>query len=328
VTAHQKARALFVVCAVVLATVGGSVAFSGAVAAANTSTSWDATVNGTAQTATYNGSGTSADPYEIDSLVDLQAIGKNDTTLGYHYELVADIDAGETNNWNGGKGFAPLGGNGDIFSSFAGEFDGNNHSIDKLHIDRPSTPYIGLFGLASSSANVSNVRLTKVDVTGNKTSGSLAGVNNGNISNVYVSGEVIVNGGRAGGVVGELFDGRISDAYSATTVTAKGEYVGGLVGWGKKVHINRSAATGTVTAQSSTAVGGLVGLMNTGSAVNDSYSSANVTGNESVGGLVGSGQAGAAVGTSYASGRVTGNSTVGGLLGVNDSDTAGSYWLC
>jgi hypothetical protein len=83
--------------------------------------SWTATVNGTEVTVTYEGDGTVVNLYEVSNVTELQAIGQNKTTLQYSYELVSDIDASETLNWNIGDGFVPIGGNGqDYFGNPSG----------------------------------------------------------------------------------------------------------------------------------------------------------------------------------------------------------------
>lgn len=48
-----------------------------------------------------NGSGTEADPYQITTVEQLQEM--NDE-LDAHYILMNDIDASDTENWNGGAG--------------------------------------------------------------------------------------------------------------------------------------------------------------------------------------------------------------------------------
>ncbi len=114
-------------------------------AVAESQASWDTQVNGSTRTTSFSGSGTEADPYVIDSLVDLQAINKNSTTRSHAYKLDSDIDASETRNWNGGEGFDPIG-------SFSGTFDGDGNEISDLYIDRPSTDKVGLF-LAGQQLN-------------------------------------------------------------------------------------------------------------------------------------------------------------------------------
>lgn len=57
---------------------------------------------------TYEESGTSSDPYKISNDYELQCMSKH---LEGHYIITSNIDASETDQWNGGDGFYPIGGN-------------------------------------------------------------------------------------------------------------------------------------------------------------------------------------------------------------------------
>ena len=86
------------------------------------------------------GSGTEAEPYEVATLEQLQLIA--DTLyLDKHFIQIADIDASETVDWNGGKGFEPIGrmgchGDGISHIPFTGSYDGNGYKIENLTINR------------------------------------------------------------------------------------------------------------------------------------------------------------------------------------------------
>ena len=113
--------------------------------------------------------------------------------LAGDYELSNDIDCSDTATWNpdgggGYYGFDPIGTN--STDPFTGTLDGNNLTIDGLFINRPTTSGVGLFGYTDLSSTINNVGLINVNVTGNTTVGSLAGENNGNISESYVSGNI------------------------------------------------------------------------------------------------------------------------------------------
>jgi hypothetical protein len=138
----RQARTLLLAALVVTGLLVGLGAVAG-VAAADGGTSWTYTVGGTEQTATFEGAGTAADPFIIDSIVDLQAINKNSTTRSKHYALEADIDAEATKTWDGGKGFVPL-------TTFTGNLDGAGNAVVDLHIDRSGRDQVGLFGRVGS----------------------------------------------------------------------------------------------------------------------------------------------------------------------------------
>ncbi len=76
----------------------------------------------------------------ISSLEQLQCMKEN---LEGNYLLINDVDASDTENWDEGKGFLPVG---DNLDRFEGSFDGNNYVITNLAINRPGERYIGLFG--------------------------------------------------------------------------------------------------------------------------------------------------------------------------------------
>ncbi|MBV5345968.1 MAG: hypothetical protein JZU63_10880, partial [Rhodoferax sp.] len=118
-----------------------------------------------------------------------------------NYALGGNIDASATGtisdpNYFGSSGFVPVGTSANRFS---GSFDGLGHTISNLTIDRPTTDYVGLFGVASNS-NIRNIGLVNVDISGGSYVGGLVGQHygqNGNasISNSYVVGSVTGNSG-------------------------------------------------------------------------------------------------------------------------------------
>ncbi|MCM8760826.1 MAG: filamentous hemagglutinin N-terminal domain-containing protein, partial [Candidatus Omnitrophica bacterium] len=89
--------------------------------------------------------------------------------LGWNYKLANDIDASETELWNGGAGFVPVG-------TFTGTFDGSGCEITGLYINRYGTmePKNGLFG-ETSGATVRNVGLKSAFVKGGSQTGGLIG---------------------------------------------------------------------------------------------------------------------------------------------------------
>jgi hypothetical protein len=120
------------------------------------------------------GSGTSDDPYEIVTTVDLMAI--NDYDINAHYVLVADIDMSGM-VW----ATAPI-----LF--FDGTFDGRGHTISNLNIK--GSDYLGLFGKILTNGVVTNLTIQDAYIIGNKRVGILAGVSLGHITNCHVTGNV------------------------------------------------------------------------------------------------------------------------------------------
>ena len=259
---------------------------------------------------------TSSIPYEIRTASDLQAIQEDRSA---NYIVVNDIDASCTVNWNNGQGFKPIGDN-DV--TFKGSFDGQNHTISNLSINRLDDNDVGLFGAIGAGGEVKNVGVINVNITGGESDnvGGLVGDNEGTVSNSYSTGNV-TGDYRVGGLAGDNY-GTVSNSYSTGNVTGGDNNVGGLVGVNSNGTVSNSYSTGNVTGNKW--VGGLVGE-NYGT-VSNSYSTGNVTGNERVGGLVGKNNEGT-VSNSYSTGNVTGESDrVGGLVGYNFGDVSNSYW--
>jgi len=208
-------------------------------------------------------SGAQADPYKITNVTQLQEMADD---LDAHYVLMNDIDCSDTVNWNSGAGFAPVGNSSTMFT---GTFDGQNHTITGLHINRPSTGDIGLFGLPDSSATISNVALVDVDINGYNQVGALVGRNDGDVINCYATGSVSGTSHTVGGLVGCLNGGTISNSYATASVTSsgsgwEGSQIGGLVGYVTTGTISNCYSTGSVTQTGSypwaRRVGGFVGL--------------------------------------------------------------------
>jgi PGF-CTERM protein len=306
-------------------------------------------------TVSYNGDGTEANPYEVGNVDQLQCI--EEQGLSANYVQVSDIGASGTSEWNGGRGFEPIG----EFTvptfpdrtrdtEFRGTFDGGNYTVSELTIDRGDTNFVGLFG-GVESALLENVSLNNINITGNEGVGGLTGVNiNGTVTESYATGTVSgdasgnedvgalvgknsgtvtdsyatgsVNGDRdAGGLVGENNDGTVGRSYATGSVSGDND-VGGLVG-GNDAVVKNSYATGSVNGED--LVGGLVGR--SAGTVEKSYATGDVSGNDRVGGLVGANTLDGTVRESYASGSVSGDENVGGLVGEKvDGTITESYW--
>ena len=271
----------------------------------------------------YGGDGSEANPYQIDSAAQVQCLGANhgDATdradaLNSHYELVSDIDASGTANWNAGSGFEPIGGSA---NQFTGTFDGNDHDISGLTIDRPSENDVGVFSYVGSSGTVSGVNLEDIDVHGNGAYpdgvGGLVGQSDGALMDVSVNGTIVGERYRVGGIVGIVgSSGTVTNASSSASVSGS-SLLGSLVGENEGT-VARSDATGDVSGRNA---GGLVGY-NLGT-VTQSYATGTVSG-EYAGGLVGENSE--TVSRSYATGSVSGD-YAGGLVGLNFGPLTRSY---
>lgn len=232
----------------------------------------------------------------INSIDNLQKIG-NDVSypIDGAYELTQDIDASDTVNWNGGKGFAPIG---TALKPFTGGFNGKGHVIKNLYINDSNQDNIGLFGYVGPGGWVSDLKLDNANVSGNYFVGSLVGWNSGgNITKCSSSGAVSgVN--YLGGLVGVNIsyssgNGNISRSFSTCSLSGA-DNAGGLIGWNVGTVV-QCYALGAVSGASYN-IGGFVGL-NDGS-ITECYSAGLVSGMNRVGGFVGYNEYGA-VNNSY-----------------------------
>jgi filamentous hemagglutinin family protein len=282
----------------------------------------------------------------IKTLVQLQAIGTDSTSLAGNYVLFNDIDASSTS----GSGFNPIG---NASTPFSGRFNGFGYAINQLTINS-GTDGTGLFGY-TSNGSISNARLNNVTVTGdyNYKIGALAGYNsNTPITNSYAIGVFTGEGDYMGGLVGHNLYSPITNSYADVDLfsyyfsdvgglVGKNEYspilnshasgdvlaykfAGGLVGSNSYSPVSNSYATGQVKADTRYA-GGLIGA-NSYSDVERSYATGDVYGGDDNGWLMEIGYTGgliasnsnSAIRLSYATGNVDANgSYVGGLVGVN-----------
>jgi hypothetical protein len=240
-----------------------------------------------------DGDGTDSNPHVVTTLDELQAVQGD---LSADYVLDNNIDASETETWNSGAGFTPIGNSSDPFS---GDFDGKGFSVDGLYINRPNTNYVGLFG-GTDNSDIKNIGVTNIDIQGNTNVGGLVG------QNKYYSD--------------------ITKSYSRGTVTGN-QSVGGLVGENRDFgKITKSYSRGTLTGN--TNVGGLVGDNVNDSYIKKSYSRGTLTGDRNVGGLVGYNYGSTYIKKSYSLSSVTGTTNVGGLVGTNYKTyrVTDSYW--
>ena len=202
------------------------------------------------------------------------------------FVLANDIDLSA---YSTGEGWTPIG----ISNEFTATFDGNGYVISNLYINTPSIIRVGLFGWCIS-AEIKNVGLENVDVTGDY---------------------------EVGGLMGRGCDVTISNSYVTGSVSGTGN-VGGLIGYGYFSHIDNCTVFADVTG--TTSVGGLVGGSNFDLEliINNSSVSGSVSGDSQVGGLVGEACDVKVTDSSISSiVKGTASSTTGAIFGRTNSDS-------
>jgi hypothetical protein len=221
--------------------------------------------------AAFVGAGTSGNPYRISSLSDLQCMSSSSSS---YYLLENDIDAADTSTWNGGAGFAPIGpGSG---TNFTGGFDGANHIISNLFINRPSEN-AGLFGsMDFNTKHIRNVGLTNVNITGGTYTGGLAGVldTQNPVENVFVTGSV--TGIWPGGLASSNWTD-IRNCYTDVIVHGGNWSAGGFVANNYGGDISNSYVNGDVIASTVSRIGAFLAKNDNGTITNSFYNTSSLT---------------------------------------------------
>ena len=129
--------------------------------------------------------------------------------LDLHYRLMNDIDADPAREWDGGKGFTPIG---DPADPFLGIFNGGGNVVQNLFIDR-ATITIGLFGAVGEDGGV---------------------VQEGFVWGLGVSNAEYRGSGDIGGVIGLLAgrDNSLNQIWFSGRIfqSSPSHYAGGVVG--------------------------------------------------------------------------------------------------
>lgn len=276
-------------------------------------------------------------PFQIASAAQLaelaQYVNAGDATfVSAHYVLTDDVNLSAYGNWT------PIG---TINQPFAGVFDGQNHVVTGLKIDRSQGVYQGLFGCVNSQdanrkAQVKNVIVKDAQIRTKSMSGAVVGFYGGWASQMEPLENCAMVGGsiegcvdRAGydqaasigGVVG-LSYADVRFCYSTGTVIVPRSAcdIGGVVGW-VDGNVQSCYAAGSMdifpySTHQIFNIGGLVGGVDDD--VSDCYSTVDVVGlgdnTIKFGGVAGT--VGGSVTRCFATGNVQAWRTVGGVAGM------------
>ncbi len=237
----------------------------------------------------FLGLGTEQNPYEIKTASDLNKL-RNQNTKDNYYVLTNDLDLlYDTTNtkglfYNSGAGWLPI-------SDFYGSFNGNNHVISGVYINRPkdiSNDPVGIFGEIYGKNNyIKNLIIKDVNINGNYDAGALAGTisitDEIEINNVSViSGKVnssYYNGGLIGGIdvpngVTENVNCNMYNLYSNVLVgNIDTVFAGGIIGVAEdqklNITISDSASYSKVSGDGSRGNSAIGGIIGDGSLVNN-----------------------------------------------------------
>lgn len=250
------------------------------------------------------GTGSQADPYIISTPYDLSSIGKYNEDWDKYFIVVNDINMASVSPEDFNL----------IVDGFSGTFDGQNHSISNLTLERLDTGMndsLGLFCRLNLDATVKNVILIDpyISNTGGKT-GTLAGEDLGIVKNCHVIGGYVEGTYYVGGLTGTSCYGSVFNssssvdvyAYVASGANAAGGISGGIF---SECHLWNCYSTGNIQANNN--CGGLV-AMNFGADIQNCYSTAYVQGS-TAGGLVAEQSNGGTTQNSFWDTEVSGQAT-------------------
>ncbi len=234
---------------------------------------------------------------------------------------------------------------GDDSNPFMGSLDGASYTISGIQIEGTDTDnYQGLFGVMEASSvdimAAQNLVLRDFKITANAYVGSLAGwIKKGTVDNVHVE---VSDANADANANADADTGKVEASGSIAVGTDNYGYGGGLLGRAGadatdtqvKIQNTSSAVAVSGTGADSIQIGGLVGKVDKGVMLTESYATGSVTGTRSVGGLVGFNDGTV---TGYATGSISGSFYLGGLVGFNNSSgtvtgyatgsISGSYYL-
>ena len=229
------------------------------------------------------------------------------------YFLLNDIDCTDTNNWNEGAGFIPVG---SPKQPFIGSFDGAGYAITGLYIDRPKFKEIGIFGTATN-ADIHDVTLKNFNITGKENVAAIVGqVSRSEIYNVNIQNLTLEGQKYTGAATGSANKVNFNKVYTESKIRGA-RFTGGLIGFANEVVINESYTYGIFT--SDRVLGGLIGQAKD-SKVISSYSNSITVASRQVGGLIGV-LAGLNEITKSYSASTTNGEQAGGLIGSYQSQS-------
>jgi hypothetical protein len=175
----------------------------------------------------------SASNIGIKTCLDLQNI----TDLTSDYYLIQDIDCSDSTNWNGGKGFLPLG---DSSHPFTGELNGRDFTIRDLVINDNSLDNSGIFAKAVNSV-FENLTFNNCDVTANDfTSLIVSESENCVFKNIEISNSQLTANSYSGFLSARLLGGRnvIDNITLKNNVIEGADYNSGLAGYVNNARVN------------------------------------------------------------------------------------------
>ncbi len=231
------------------------------------------------------GDGSDNNPYQISNLANLRWLSETisvwgDTLTTIYFEQTQHIDAQESDSWNNGKGFHPIGQA--IFDNvsvqntpFYGVYDGNGYSVLNLY-QRPDNTIMKAYGMFGSIENavIRNLAIENADIENNYMAGIVAGkVISSVIEKIQVSGSVSSTNLSAG-CIALADDSTINNIAAFITLSVE-DNGGGIVSLLRNSSLEDSYFFGTLNGS---LLGGLVNSIGYNSIVKNSYFAGTING--------------------------------------------------
>ena len=276
-----------------------------------------------------SGNGTVTDPYLIFNETQLSQVKNFLNQENVYFKLMKDLNISSwINENNPSQGWVAIG----IESTpFKGHFDGNNHAISGVYINRASTAYIGFFGYVSR-ATIENLTLNGTTITGANYVGALAGyMENTTVSGCNANMTLVKSlASDAGGLVGKASETSFSTCTYTGNVHAAELAAGGVVGWAAGgVTFSDCVVTGDSYAAGRS--GGIVGAVDLEGSIVRCTVKGTMTGTHEVGGIAGSLLSGSSCTftSNYHEGEITNTGDyTGGIVGASNGSCISAMSDC
>jgi len=197
-------------------------------------------------------------------------------------KLTADIIVNDNLDASTAKVWRPIGSES---NAFAGEFDGDGHTVSGLYVDDATTNNIGLIGYANG-ATIANVGIEDSYLNGYKNIGAICGFAIGTTISHCFNNAAVSGVDAVGGVLGcaNTNTVKVKYSYNEGTVTGSRNYAGGVVGYCRlaAVTIENCYNVGTVTGNAYVA-----GISGYKGSISKSFNYTAIVGNNYVGNIVG-----------------------------------------
>lgn len=258
-----------------------------------------------------------------------------------HYVMVG----GEPSFFSSATMWKPIGGydygdKDNYVKFFEGCFDGGGHTLSGFYIKHDAmaanASELGIFGIITDTASIKNLNITRSYFEGYSKIGSVAGENNGTITDCS-SSAVVIGVGNCGGIAGETysdisgcdFSGRVTvkQYRSATSSEAiGGANAGGIVGIASSEGVKITDCVNNASVSAYDRAGGILGYAYLGDVDCDGcQNNGTVSSDNAAGGIVARSEGGITVNNSSNTAFIKGGTYAGGLVGKGDISGTHSF---